>query len=87
MIIAAGRPVHPVTLIFPVDRCIAGLHVLPAAAGLHLLPRRLHRRQQRALGGGARHLLHVQPGLLDVSLTLARSAAPGSDDSNPSSHL
>ena len=77
-------PAGQVTLVFLVA---AGLHVLPAAAGLHLLPSRLHRRQQRALGGGARHLLHVQLGLLDVSLPLARSAAPGSDDSNPSWHL
>ena len=59
-------PAGQVTLVFLVA---AGLHVLPAAAGLHLLPSRLHRRQQRALGGGARHLLHVQLGLLDVSLS------------------
>ncbi|XP_044404277.1 uncharacterized protein [Triticum aestivum] len=72
---AAGRVQHPDD---PVRQLHHQLHVLPPAAGLHLLPGRLHRRQPGALRGFAGDLLRLRHGLLD-GLLLYADAAQGGD--------
>ncbi|KAM3409453.1 hypothetical protein ACQJBY_002015 [Aegilops geniculata] len=72
---AAGRVQHPDD---PVRQLHHQLHVLPPAAGLHLLPGRLHRRQPGTLRGFAGDLLRLRRGLLD-GLLLYADAAQGGD--------